>query len=379
MLNITNAARMVLCFVTPPAVFYLKNSRRDMTSCVTGYGKSEKNLIFYEGQNIPENKKQLIRMIRIVADLRKNSYPNCTTLVKKLRDADLYENINICCSQRTIKRDIDVLKKDFGAPIEFDYNQNGYYLTDRKWMFECPALCDDLISSSLLGARLAEDIMPQPIKNKISRAVDSQLTTNNSELLDNTFIESMMIASGIKAVIKPETFKTVFDGWRHRRAIEFVYHTPNGQPRTRIFEPHLISFLKGLWYVKGVEKPEGKTVVFAIHRMDAVKLTDELFKINRQILQDTRKNGLFVYEKHSGIKLHCDASIAFYFYEHQEARELEITRQDNGSLIVVLPPSIEHDALRWILGEAGKIRVMEPEWLREKVVAAAKKIVEVNS
>ena len=32
---------------------------------------------------MPTNKKQLLRMVKMVADLRKNSYPNANTWVKK--------------------------------------------------------------------------------------------------------------------------------------------------------------------------------------------------------------------------------------------------------------------------------------------------------
>jgi hypothetical protein len=39
--------------------------------------------------------KQLLRLIRFVAELKKNNYPNCNTFIKKLRDIDLDENIDI--------------------------------------------------------------------------------------------------------------------------------------------------------------------------------------------------------------------------------------------------------------------------------------------
>ena len=37
------------------------------------------------------------------------------------------------------------------------------------------------------------------------------------------------------------------------------------------------------------------------------------------------------------------------------------------------------DAIRWVLGEGGNIRVLYPEDLREKVALAGKRIFEVNS
>lgn len=84
---------------------------------------------------MPINKKQLLRMIRFVALLKANKYPNCTSFCKMLKDADIYENINIACTPKTIYRDIKSLKEDFNAPIKFDASANGYCLSDYSWTF----------------------------------------------------------------------------------------------------------------------------------------------------------------------------------------------------------------------------------------------------
>ena len=72
-------------------------------------------------------------MIRLIALLKANKYPNCTSFCKMLHNADIYENINISCTPKTIYRDIKSLKEDFNAPIEFDASLNGYFLTDQSW------------------------------------------------------------------------------------------------------------------------------------------------------------------------------------------------------------------------------------------------------
>jgi len=66
-------------------------------------------------------------------------------------------------------------------------------------------------------------------------------------------------------------------------------------------------------------------------------------------------------------------------YEHQKTQKFKISPQKDGTLIVNLAPAIEHDVIRWILGEAGKVKVLQPEWLRKKVADAAQKTVTTNS
>lgn len=49
-------------------------------------------------------------------------------------------------------------------------------------------------------------------------------------------------------------------------------------------------------------------------------------------------------------------------------------QQPDGSVIIELQPAIEHEVIRWVLGEAGRIEVLAPLVLREKIAAAGAEI-----
>ena len=328
---------------------------------------------------MPVNKKQLLRLIRFVAELRKNAYPNAATFTRKLRDLDLDENLNISCSERTIMRDLDTLRKDFDAPIAFSPENNGYYLTNNYWELKVPFMDDEMVMAAMLGAQLAEKIMPSPVKEQIRDAVDNSIADNNSELLDRTYIETLLIASDCKTTITPEIFGTVFQAWRERRVLHLTYRQGStGEVTERDFEPHIVACHRGNWYVKGVNLSDAKVIILAIFRIQKAELTRYTFEIRKDILEQTRKEGLFDYPKIENIKVKCSRDIAYYLYEQRKAKKLGITPQEDGSLIVVLPPSLEHEAIRWILGEGGNVEVLEPQWLREKICIQAKKTAEIN-
>ena len=61
-------------------------------------------------------------------------FPNIT-IAGLMRKLDIEENLNVACSAKTIYRDIQTLKNDFNAPIEFDPSRNGYFLTEPDWKF----------------------------------------------------------------------------------------------------------------------------------------------------------------------------------------------------------------------------------------------------
>ena len=323
--------------------------------------------------------RQAVRLIKFIAEMKKNNYPNASSFVKLLKRADLEENIACACSVRTVMRDIETLQTEYHAPIEYDAANHGYYLTDPSWELQAPVMSDDILSMTLLGTKLASDILPEPIRAEVESAVEKVLANNSSEFFDEAMIQSMLCATGIKAAVKPEVFKKIFDAWRHHQVLKITYVKPNDEPSERLFEPHIIAFYHGIWYIKGYDFGRKDAKSLAVQRISTAVFAGKSFITDKKLLESTRQNGLFEYPKIEGIRLKCDASISFYLREHQKAKQFAIEPQDDGSLIVTLRPSIEHEVIKWILGEAGHIEVLQPIELRRKVAEAARKILEKNS
>lgn len=322
--------------------------------------------------------RQALRMIKFVAEMKKNNYPNASSFAELLQKLDIDDNIACSCSARTVMRDIEVLQNEYKAPIVYDPARRGYYLKHSDWEFNCPIMSDDIVSMTLLGTRLATDILPEPLKEQVGIAVDKTLTGNNSEFFDEAMIESLLCATGIKAAIDPAVFKKLFDAWRLHQVVKLTYRKPSGEISERRFEPHIIAFHRGIWYAKGYEFGTKNIKTYAIQRICEVSFGGAVFETDKRLLAETRRNGLFEYPRIDGIQLRCDASIAFYLYEHQKVKKFKIERQPDDSLIITLKPAFEHEVLRWVLGEAGRIEVLYPPELRRKVAEAGKCIIEKN-
>ncbi|MCQ2352265.1 MAG: WYL domain-containing protein [Victivallaceae bacterium] len=318
--------------------------------------------------------RQALRLMKFVAEMRKNNYPNASKFARLLRDADVDENIPCACSTRTIMRDIETLQRDYNAPIEYDAVQRGYFLRDKNWSFAAPVLDDNILSMALLGTKLSSDILPEPVKQNVNTAVEKMLTEQSSSFFDQAMIESLLCATGIKAAVDPVVFKKVFDGWRLHQMLAFDYRKPDGSISRRFFEPHIIAFHKGIWYAKGYEWRTKNVKCYAIQRIADAAFGGDTFDTDKKLVAETQINGLFEYPKLDAVQLKCDASTAFYLYEHQKSRKFKIEHQSDGSLIVTLKPSFEHDVIRWVLGESGKIEVIYPQSLRKKIASLGKLI-----
>ena len=57
--------------------------------------------------------RQALRMIKFVAEMKKNNYPNASSFAALLRKLDIDDNIACSCSARTVMRDIEVLQNEY--------------------------------------------------------------------------------------------------------------------------------------------------------------------------------------------------------------------------------------------------------------------------
>lgn len=325
--------------------------------------------------------KKLYRFIKIIAEMKKNNYPNATSFMKMLHQLELEENVDILCVPRTLKRDIEELKTKYKAPIEFCRQNNGYYLTDPNWTIQGLLVESNLLDVTMLSHALTTSILPNPYKKQVTESLDMALVTSptTTKFFNRTTLETLINASELKTQINPDIYESIIDAWCLHQTIDITYSKPNSPDIHKTMEPHIIAFYHGNWYVKGYEYNTKNVKSYAIHRIKEVKVGRHVFTTDKKLIEETRRNGLFEYPKISGIRLKCDSSIAFYLREHQPKKNFKIEPQEDGSLIITLTPAVEHEVIRWVLGEAGRIEVLYPPELRQKIAEAGKKIVEKNS
>ena len=132
-------------------------------------------------------------------------------------------------SMRTVYRDIDALRNVFGCPIRFDRRTNTYFLEDHNWDFNCPAnLSESAMLALIIGGRIAEDVFPDPVRGRISRAVDEILKSNSPEFLEKTLVNSMKVFAEGGVSENPGVFSIVFEAWQSHRRLHIVYDNQNG-------------------------------------------------------------------------------------------------------------------------------------------------------
>lgn len=327
------------------------------------------------------NRMQLKRLVRIVEMLRGNAYPNSRKIMLELEKFSLNalnELDDLRCSEKTVKRDVKLLKEEFNCPLAYDRECNGYYLTDRNWNFFYPAILDETeMLAMFLGLRLAEQIMPDPLRREIQGAVEYLLSTNNPELRDRSFVRQLSLHTMHQATIKPEIFMPVFKAWQEHRLLKISYSDRDRGVTDRIVEPHALVYYEYMWYIKTFCHLRNQVRTFMLHRIESAEMLEEKFKPNPEIYEAAKPGKFLQFKQIPNIEIRFHRSIHDAVYAKPLHIDQRIDFDERSAYLTLhLPGCSEEVLIPWILSQLGKAEILEPEFLREKICRAAEMVVE---
>ena len=312
---------------------------------------------------MPINKSQMHRLLRISALLKENRYPNSETLVREFRRIAVEEELEIDCGKKTILRDMKLLKEEFGCPLGFDRSNNGYYLKHHGWDFVAPALLDENeILAAVIGARIAEEIFPAPLKNKIRNAVDCLLQSNNPDFLDTANMESLKILSGLYSDLEPDIFMAIFQGWQTHHCVKISYADWQGVLSERVIEPHTMVFFNNSWYTKAFCRMKKQARTFALRRIKHAELLKGDFYPDKNIIDSVTPDTFLGFEKIKNVKLQATAEAL----DRLKSSPLHTQQKIKNNIVEI--PAVSPEALfPFILSQAGNVKLLSPEHLKEEL------------
>lgn len=324
---------------------------------------------------MPLSKKQLVRLVRLVAQLKENRYPNCSRFSEEMRKADLDENLNVACTPKTIFRDIQTLKNDFDAPIAFDKARNGYYLKHHGWNFSCPQIYDDNeMLAVVLGARVAEHIFPAPMKKQIREAVDYLLTYNNPDFLDTTQMDSLIVIPSNRTNIDENVFMPLFLAWQRHELCHVEYTDSMGVATERDFEPHSLIFFEGNWYTKGICHKRNELRTLAVARMTTVYSTGRNFTPDPKIVSLSSEDLLFNTDYITDVVVRCDNFLHNIVKIRPLHPQQEIISLPNGECELHVSKISKYHLQSWIMHQCGRATTVAPQNVAAEICEFAEKI-----
>lgn len=315
------------------------------------------------------SRKQLHRMSRIVAALKQSDNVTQKRLLDLFAETEMdTHGPLLTCGEKTLQRDLRILREEFGCPFEYDRSMRVYTLSDRQWSFPVPAvLNDDELFAIVLGGKMAKDMLPPRLAARISRAVDEVVSCNSTERAAPGLVDSLKILTGTASDLQEEIFLAVFDAWTRRRVIHIVYEDEKGKRTERDVEPQTLIFHDMQWSVKGRCHLRNEDRTFNLLRMVSAEATDRPFKRDRALAESITID-TFPYTERTE-----DVVIRLTRKGRQFARTCILhTRQSfeeqpDGMFLMRVPTVARQVLVPWVLRQAGEAAVVSPPEMAEEV------------
>lgn len=306
------------------------------------------------------------RFYEIDRIIREGNYPNVKELAGKVK-----------CSERTIHRDLDSMRRLFFLDIPALLN-GGYYYTEEDKKKENLKFYFPVSQGELFAIGLIEPLLCQykntPIQddlitlfNKIITAFPHNVTVSTALPISNVSFISDSVSK-----IEEKVFTCIMDATLNNNSISFDYQ-PLQKTTTmnRHLNPYHIVCQRGNWYVLGFCHDKNKVRVFNFSRIKNIKIEDVVFDLPPNFkLEDYFDPGVGVWlssKDKMNVKLLFDASIGTFACEHIWHPKQIITQYEDGSVLVEFVTNQIPEVKRWILGQGKTVKVLEPPELIQQI------------
>jgi predicted DNA-binding transcriptional regulator YafY len=269
-------------------------------------------------------KTALPRIYTIDAEIASGKYPNSDGLAR------------LCeTSISTISRDIEFLRDQLSAPIEYDAFNRGYYYT--KKTFRLPAgftSADDLLALGM-ARNIFSLYRETPLYEAASQLLESITTPiasdGNRDWLDNRIVVPR-IAS---AKVNSDIWKTVVSGLKENRVIIFDYKgTWDEEYQNRRVRPYQLLFNSGIWYLYGFSEERKATRIFSLPRIKNAVLAKDGFSLPKDYsyadFSGDSYFGVFIGQEKKSYAIDCYGEAVVFVSDRQWAADQKITEIEDG-------------------------------------------------
>jgi proteasome accessory factor B len=314
------------------------------------------------------------RLQTIHHEIKERRFPNATTLARMLS-----------VSTKTVQRDLDYLRDELEAPIEFDRQENGYFYSRADYVLPfLPVDGKDLFAIgvaaqvlSLLGASpLARDL-----KSCYMRL--AELMPPAVRLRPEIVMEKLSLRANAFRPVREETWQAVAEALQKGVSLSVRYRHP-GSPAgdARVIRPYAL-ILSGQtghdWMLLAEDADQGVVKSFYLARIESAEPTGERYVIPKNFdvdgfFRDTF--GLFV-----GGGSPFRFRVAFSREASDEIREISwhpkqtIENSPDGEAVLELPARSIREARRFVLTYGRDAVVLAPAELVADLQAEAEAMV----
>ena len=316
-------------------------------------------------------KPQYRRLLHIDEQIRKGGYPNCTTLGRA-------EEV----SYKTIMRDIDYLRDELQAPIEFDKTRRGFHYTDQTWFLPSLLLTEGELMALLIGTQAMTMYKGTPVAGTL-QAIYGKLAAmlpDKITLAPELVFTHMSFINSPARPISAEIWKAVIRGLMHQRVMEIDYQAPRSmEPKHHQIHPLHLANIEGDWYLLARDPRWEDVTQFAVSRIKHAELSEQAFQPPPDFNAGetlSRRSGKYIHQggKKSMVQLLFSAPLAPFVSEKVWHPDQKLRLRKDGRLELAVPTYAPETLLPWIMSFGSNATVLTPRALRVSLGQEARKM-----
>lgn len=280
---------------------------------------------------------------------------------KKTTALELAERFEV--SRRTINRDIENLCKA-GIPIQTSQGAGGGISIMEGFAMDRTLLTSKDMKMILAGLRSLDSVSGShyygQLMEKIKPGSSDIVTGSDAILID--------LSSWNKDAIAPKV-SFIQDAIEERTILAFDYYAPSGDSHREI-EPYYLIFKWSSWYVYGFCLMRHDFRMFKLNRMSEIRCMERHFEMRNVQAPNLSIGSL--YPPAIKVKAIVEAKMKWRLIE--EFGPDCFTVREDGRLLFSGFYSDEDGLLAWILTFGDQMKLLEPDWMKEKLLHIANKI-----
>lgn len=280
-------------------------------------------------------------------------------------------------SPATLKRDLDYLRDQLGAPIEYDRFSNGYRLgaETRGQKHELPGmwfsereLYSLLMAHQLLTELDSDGVISRHLQPLLDR-IHQMLGTGEGEAKE--LLKRVKITGSAKRPVSSQFFELIGEALLRRRRIRMKYLTRGrGQVSERDVSPQRLVHYRNTWYLDAWCHSKESLLRFALDAIEsAAALETKSKEVSLKQVEAEMDGGYGIYggSKRQWAKLVFQPQAARWVSREEWHPEQRGRWLDDGSYELEVPYSNETEIVMDILRQGEQVKVSSPASLAKAV------------
>lgn len=316
------------------------------------------------------SKTQFSRLLELDRRIRNGDYPNCLTFSAEWE-----------VTQKTAQRDIDYLRDQLGAPIEYDRIKKGYYYTDLHWFLPSVSMSEGELIALLLASRSIEQYKGTPVARELEKVFRklAELLPDKLSIRPELIFTRFSFRTPPAKPISESVWAVLVRGLLNQRSVKIEYQAFEAKnPRNWTIHPYHIANLQGEWYLFGATPDDKEVLQFSMARIHKATLTEQRFDMPQDFDSDKLLANVFgryaVGSEEMNVRLLFDREVADWITERQWHPQQKVIKRKNGGIELSFEARGLLEVQRWVLAWGGDVRVLAPRELKKAVKLEVEKL-----